>query len=167
MLLLLNWFEVHAGFMGHGGKCCFSKGAGVRWVEVMHPEVDVVPLNLLVVLLYLPGYIEQESDAKGKALGSELLVATQHPLVKLSTTFFCDAFGIVCGNNKWVQTDCGATIDALHGLVNVMCMQLCFLVDDVLCGDWECSIHVDVAYIPIRKLCRSNILVVNHGLVNR
>ena len=64
--------------------------------------------------------------------------------------FFGDAFCVVCGNSKRVQTSSGANIDTLQGVVSVMCKQLCFFVENVLRGGREACSEVDVASNPIK-----------------
>ena len=44
-----------------GGKFCFSHRTGVRWVEAMFHELDIVLENLPAILLHLPEYIEIEA----------------------------------------------------------------------------------------------------------
>ena len=60
------------GLLRKGGKFCFSRRTGVRWVEAMFYELDIVLENLLAVLLHLPEYIEVEADSRrrDKAEGS-------------------------------------------------------------------------------------------------
>ena len=45
------------GLWGKGEKFCFSRRTGVRWVEAMFHELDIVLENLRAVLEQLPEYI--------------------------------------------------------------------------------------------------------------
>ena len=50
------------GLWRKGGKFCFSRRTGVRWVEAMFRELDIVLQNLPAVLEHLPEYINHEAD---------------------------------------------------------------------------------------------------------
>ena len=50
------------GLWRKGGKFCFSRRTGVRWVEAMFHELDTVLENLPAVLVHLPEYIDHEAD---------------------------------------------------------------------------------------------------------
>ena len=50
------------GLWRKGGKFCFSRSTGVRWVEAMFHELDIVLENLPAVVEHLPEYISHEAD---------------------------------------------------------------------------------------------------------
>ena len=111
---------------------------GVRWV------------NLDAALKHLPDYISAEGDAQRKAKAAELLAALSNNLFRASAGFFAHVFTIVCAGSKLVQANRGVTIDAMRGLVHVMCSQLAHLRTHVLEGGWESRLCVDPAISPVR-----------------
>ena len=69
------------------GKFCFSRRTGVRWVEAMFHELDIVLENLPVALLHLPEYINNEATLGCREKAEGLLDALLHPLFKFTTAF--------------------------------------------------------------------------------
>ena len=132
------------GLWRKGGKFCFSRRTGVRWVEAMFHELDIVLENLLAVVEHLPEYISHEADLGRREKAEGLFVALSHPLFKLTAAFFCDVFAVVCATSKKVQATKGAWVAAVQGLMNVMCTQLLYTMRHVIPGGWEESLGVDV-----------------------
>ena len=122
------------GFFRKGGKFCFSRRTGVRWVEAMFHELGIVLENLPAVLLHLPKYIEIEADCGRRDKAEGLLEALLHPLFKLTAAFFCDVFAVVCATSKKIQATKGAQVDAVRGLMNVMCTRLMHTMRHVIPG---------------------------------
>ena len=149
------------GLGRHGGKHCFQRRTGVRWVEAMGRELAIVLQNLDAALKHLPEYISAEGDAQQKAKAAELVAALSNNLFRVSAAFFADVFTIVCASSKLVQANQGVTIDAVRGLVNVMCSQLAHLHTYVLEGGWESRLCVDPAISPVRgsRACFLNALI--------
>ena len=83
------------GSLRKGGKFFFSRRTGVRRVEAMFHELDIVLENLPVILLHLAEYIEIEVDSGQRDKAEGLLEALLHPLFKLTATFFLRCF--CCG----------------------------------------------------------------------
>ena len=149
------------GLGRHGGKHCFQRRTGVRWVEAMGRELTIVLRNLDAALKHLPEYISAEGDAQRKAKATGLLAALSNNLFQVSAAFFADVFTIVCAGSKLVQANRGVTIDAVRGLVNLMCSQLAHLRTHVLEGGWESRLCVDPAISPVRgsRACFLNALI--------
>ena len=80
------------GLLRKGGKFCFSRRTGVRWVEAMFHKLDIVLENLPCVLLHLPENIEIEADSGRRDKAEGLLEALLHPLFKLMAAFFLRCF---------------------------------------------------------------------------
>ena len=57
-----------------------------------------------------------------------------HRFFKLMAAFFCDGFAVVCATSKKIQTKKAAQVDALWGLVNVMCIQLSHTRHHIILG---------------------------------
>ena len=112
-------------------------------------------------LKHLPEYISVEGDAQRKAKAAELLPALSNNLFRVSAAFFADVFTVVCAGSKLVQANRGVTIDAVRGLVHVMCSQLANLRTHVLEGGWESRLCVDPAISPVRgsRACFLNTLI--------
>ena len=104
----------------------------MRWVEAMDRELTIVLQNLDAALKHLPEYISAEGDVQRKAKAAELLAALSNNLFRASAGFFADVFTIVCAGSKLVQANRGVTIDAMRGLVHVMCSQFAHLRTHVL-----------------------------------
>ena len=132
------------GLWHKGGKFCFSRCTGVRWVEAMFHELDIVLENLPAVLEHLPEYINHEADLGRREKAQGLFDALSHPLFKFTAAFFCDVFAVVCATSKKVQATKGARVAAVQGLMNVMCTQLLHTMRHVIPGGWEESSGVDV-----------------------
>ena len=132
------------GLWRKGGKCCFSRRTGVRWVEVMFHELDIVLENLPAVLEHLPECIDHEAKLGRREKAQGLFDALSHPLFKFTAAFFCDVFAMVCATSKKVEATKGARVAAVHGLMNVMCTQLLCTMRHVIPGGWEESLGVDV-----------------------
>ena len=132
------------GLWRKGGKFCFSRRTGVRWVEAMFHELDVVLENLPAVLLHVPEYINHEADLGRREKGQGLFDALSHPLFKFTVAFCCDVFAVVCATSKKVQATKGARVAAVQGLMNVMCTQLLHTMRHVIVGGWEEWLGVDV-----------------------
>ena len=113
------------GLWRKGGKFCFSRRIGVRWVEAMFHELDIVLENLPAVLLHLPEYINHEADLGRRKKAQGLFDALSRPFFKSTAAFFCDVFVVLCATSKKVQATKGARVAAVQGLMNVMCTQLC------------------------------------------
>ena len=132
-----------------GGKFCFSCHTGVRWVEAMFHELDIVLENLHAVLLHLPEYIEIEADSGRRDKAAGLLEALLHPLFKPTAAFFFDVFAVVCATSKKIQATKDAQVDAVRGLMNVMCTQLMHTMRHMIQGGWEEGLGVEVGSSPI------------------
>ena len=147
---LIGWVKDAArskrmrGFWRKGGKFCFSHRTGVRWVEAMFHELDIVPENLPAVLEHLPEYINHEADLGRREKAQGLFYPLSHSLFKFTATFFCDVFAVVCATSKKVQATKGARVAAVQGLMNVMCTQLLHTMHHVIPGGWEESLGVDI-----------------------
>ena len=124
-------FKRMRGLLRKGGKFCFS-----RCTRVFH-ELDIVLENLPDVLLHLPEYIEIEANSRRRDKAEGLLEALLHPLFKLTAAFFCDVFVVVCAMSKKIQATKGAQVDAVRGLMNVMCTQLMHTMRHVIPRGWE------------------------------
>ena len=122
------------GLWRKGGKFCFSRRTGVRWVEAMFQEPDIVLENLPAVAEHLPEYISHEVDLGRREKAQGLFDALSHPLFKLTAAFFCDVFAVVCATSKKVQATKGARVAAVQGLMNVMCTQLLHTMRHVIPG---------------------------------
>ena len=138
------------GLWCKGGKFCFSRRIGVRWVEAMFHELDIALENLPAVLLHLPEYINNEADLGRREKAQGLLDALLHPLFKFPAAFFCNVFAVVCATSKKVQGTRGAQVAAVQGLMNVMCTQLLHTMRHVILGEWEESLGVEVGSSPIK-----------------
>ena len=138
------------GLWRKGGKFCFSRCTGVRWVEAMFHESDMILENLRAVLLHLPEYINNEADLGRREKAEGLLDALSHPLFKFTAAFFCDVFAVVCATSKKIQGTRGARVAAVQGLMNVMCTQLLHTMRHVIPGGWEESLGVEVGSSPIK-----------------
>ena len=125
-----------------GDKFCFSRRTGMRWVEAMFHELDIVLENSLAVLLHPPECINNEADLGRREKVEGLLDALLHPLFKFTAAFFCDVFAVVCATSKKVQTIRGARVAAVQGLMNVMCTQLLHTMRHVIPGGWEETLGV-------------------------
>ena len=83
-------------------------------------------------------------------LGTTLL----HPLFKVTTTFFCDVFDVVCATSEKVQMTRGAQVDAIRGLLNVMCTHVLHTKRHIIPGGGgggrEESLGVEVGSSPIK-----------------
>ena len=66
-----------------GGKHCFQRRTGVRWVEAMGRELTIVLQNLDAALKHLPEYIPAEGDAQRMWAFKEL-VRRPHCVVRVS-----------------------------------------------------------------------------------
>ena len=117
-----------------GGNFCFSSRNGVRWVEAMCHELDIVLENILVVLLHNPEYIEIEADCGRRDKADGLLQALLHPLFKLNAAFFADIFAVVGATSKEIQAANGAQMDAVRVLMVVMCTELMHTMSHVIPG---------------------------------
>ena len=147
------------GLWCKGGKFCFSRRIGVRWVEAMFHELDIVLENLPVVLVHLPEYINHEADLGRREKAQGLFDALLYPLFKFTAAFFCNVFAAVCATSKKVQATKGARVAAVQGLMNVMCTQLLHTMLHVVPWGWEESLGVDVGSSLIKgsrmKILRS------------
>ena len=132
------------------GKFCFSRRTGVRWVEAMFHELDIVLENLPAVVEHLPEYISHEADLGRREKAQGLFDALSHPLFKLTVAFFCDVFSVVCATSKKVQATKGARVAAVQGLMNVMCTQPLHTLRHVIPGGWGESLGVDVGSSVIK-----------------
>ena len=101
------------GLWCKGGKFCFFRRTGVRWVEAMFHELDIVLENLLAVLEHLPEYINHEAELGRREKAQGLFDALSHPLFKFTAAFFCHVFAVVCATSKKVQATKGARIAAV------------------------------------------------------
>ena len=141
------------GLLRKGGKFCFSRCIGVRWVEAMFHELDIVLEILLAVLLHLPKNIEIEADSGRRDKAEGLLEALLHPLFKLTVAFFlrcfCNVFVVVCATSKKIQATKGAQVDAVRGMMNLMCTQLVHTMRHVIPRGWEEGLGVEVGSSPI------------------
>ena len=72
------------GLWRKGGKFCFSRRTGVRWVEAMFHELDIVLENLPAILEHLPEYINHEADLGWREKAQGLFDALSHPLFKFT-----------------------------------------------------------------------------------
>ena len=127
-----------------GGKFCFSRRPGVRWLEAMFHELDIVLQNLRAVLVHLPEFINHEADLGRRENAQGLFDALSHPLFKFTAAFFCDVFAVVCATSKKFPVTKGAQVAAVHGLMTVMCTQLLQTMRHVIPGGWEESVGADV-----------------------
>lgn len=91
------------GLGRHGATHCFSKRTGVRWVQAMSRELDVVLLNLPAALALLPEYIKNERDAKKGQKAQDLLHAISTENFKVTAAFFGDILAILCIFSKVLQ----------------------------------------------------------------
>ena len=132
------------GLWRKGGKFCFSRRTGARWVEAIFHELDIVLENLPAVLEHLSDYISHEADLGRWEKAQGLFDAVSHPLFKFTAAFFCDIFAVVCATSKKVQATKGARVAAIQGLMNVMCTHLLHTMRHVIPGAWEESLGVDV-----------------------
>ena len=76
------------GLWRKGDKFYFSHRTGVRLVEAMFHELDIVLENFRAVLLHLPKYINNEADLGHREKAKSLLDAPLHPLFKFKAAFF-------------------------------------------------------------------------------
>ena len=131
----------------------------------MGRELIIVLQNLDAALKHLPEYISAEGDAPRKAKAAEPLAALSNNLFRVSAAFFSDVFTIACAGSKLVQANRGVTIDAVRGMVNVMCSQLAHLRTHVFEGGWESRLCVDQAINRVRgsRACFLNALICKRG----
>ena len=120
-----------------GGKFCVSRRTGVRWVEAMFHELDIVLDNLRAALLHLPEYINNEANLGRRDKARGLLDALSHPL-------FLRCFCCSLCHKQESSSDRGARVAAVQGLMNVMCTQLLHTMRHVILGGWEESLGIDV-----------------------
>ena len=109
---------------GKGGEFCFSWRTSVQWAEAMFHSLDIVLENLPVVLLSLPRYINSKVDLGHREKAKGLWAALQHPIFKSTAALFWEVVALVHAPSKKVQTRRGAQVDAIRGLMKVMCTQL-------------------------------------------
>ena len=95
-----------------GRKFCFSRCHGVRWVEAIFHELDIVLQNLPAVLLHLLEYITNETHLGHRAKAEDLLVALLHPPFRGMAARFLRCFCCGLCISKKVQTTRGAQVDA-------------------------------------------------------
>ena len=87
----------------------------------MFHELDIVLENLPVILLHLAEYIEIEVDSGQRDKAEGLLEALLHPLFKPTATFFLRCFCCGLCHEQKIEATKGAQVDAVRGLMNVMC----------------------------------------------
>ena len=134
------------GLWRKDGKFCFSRCTGVRWVEAMFHELDIVPENLPTVLVYLFKCINNEVDlGRSREKAEGLLDALVHPLFKFTAAFFFAIFLLwFVPQARKKQASRGARVSAVQGLMNVVCMPLLHTTRHAIPRGWEESLGVKV-----------------------
>ena len=97
------------GLWRKGGKFCFSRRTGVRWVKAMFHELDIVLENLPAVVEHLPEYISHEADLGRREKAQGLFDALSQPLFKLTAVFFLRCFCCGLCHKQESSSDQGGT----------------------------------------------------------
>ena len=148
--LLAIFYRTSSKRGGGGRGQAFRRRTGVRWVEAMFGELDVVVANLQALQKHATQYIALQTDAGCKQKAEDLLEVERNEIFSASTAFFANVFQVVRAISKNTQQRHGLKVDIVRGMVYALCSQLMYMKRKPVDGGWEQHFGYDLAVCPIQ-----------------